>query len=62
MSLKKVLVIFDRENKLYFAGFSNGKPTWAQGIEAAHPYYHQDEADEDYESLKEQGFDVMVEG
>ena len=62
MSLIKVYLILNRENKQYFAGFSNGKPTWALEIESAHPYYEQDKADEDYEELREQGFDVMVEG
>lgn len=62
MSVKKVYLIFDRENKKYFAGFSSGSPTWANQIEAAHPYYEQSQADDDYEKLRELGFDVMVEG
>ncbi len=61
MTLKKVYLIFDREHKQYFAGFSNDAPTWSIGIEAAHPYYDQKSADEDYEEIKKLGFDVMVE-
>lgn len=58
--MRRIYTIYDRENKQYFAGFSKGEPTWAKNIENAHPYYTQEEADEEYEQVKELGFDVEV--
>jgi hypothetical protein len=60
--MQKIYTIYDKENHLYFAGWSSGKATWSLKIESAHPYYSRDEAAEDYEILRASGREVMVEG
>ncbi len=57
---QKLYVIVNRETRQYFTGFSKGEPTWAEKIENAIPYAEQGDADEDYESLRGLGLDVMV--
>lgn len=62
MSYKKMLLLYDREGKRYFAGWNGEMPLWSDDIELARVQSNQKEADINYEILRDLGYDVSIQG
>jgi hypothetical protein len=62
MPYKKMLLIYDREGRRYFAGWEGEFPIWSDEIDLARVQSDQKEADNNYEMLRALGYDVKVQG
>jgi len=57
---KTMILIYDRDGKRYFSGWSGECPVWSDEISRQNIYSSQKQADDDYELLRELGFNVEV--
>lgn len=60
MAKKNMILIYDRDRKRYFIGWSGERPMWSDEISQQNIYSSQKQADDDYELLKQLGFNVEV--
>lgn len=55
-----MIVIYDRDNDRYFIGWNGESPLWSDDISKRADQSSQKQADDNYELLKQLGFNVEI--